>query len=762
MNPGDMLGPYEVLAPIGAGGMGEVYRAADTRLGRHVAVKVLPAAVSADETRLRRFQLEARAASALNHPNILTVYDIGVHGGAPYLVTELLEGQTLAQHVGARPLPVAGAVDIALQIADGLAAAHAKGIAHRDLKPDNIFVTTGGRAKILDFGLARQLPSFGVAGQTDVPTRDAAPGTEQGAILGTVGYMSPEQARGEPADQRSDIFSFGCILYEMLGGRRAFARESAVETLNAILKDDPLPLAGSWAPVLESLANIVSRCLAKRPEARFDSGADLVVALRRLPRAASPDETRGQPAERSLVVLPFSDLSPQRDSEYFSDGLTEEVIGGLARIGSLRVISRTTAMSLKQTPKSVPALARELNVHYVLEGSVRRAGNNLRISAQLVDSSSDTQVWSERFSGTLDDVFDIQERVARAIAEALEVKLTPSEDRRMAERPITSIQVYDCYLKARSAFNNYSPAGLREAERLLREGLTVAGENALLLAGLGRVHFEYVGACLAGEEGLDEAEAFARRALALDAGCGPALLTLGIAQHLRGNLAETVHLLKRALQADPSDADTLWWLAWIGAWNTGRAREAMQAARRLVDVNPGSPLSYWAVACAHFVEGRFDEALAVLGEEPADVWQRWGVGLILASAGRRADAIAVLEPVEPEDGASLAWDYALLLKFALKGERHRFLEVLRPEFVRMAELDACTAVFLVMDYSVLGDTDAALDWLEKAVPRGYFNYPFLSTHDRCTAPLRGHPRFERVIEVMRRQWEAFATSGPRS
>jgi len=752
---GKAVGPYRILDKLGEGGMGEVYRARDARLERDVAVKVLPAAVAADDTRLRRFQLEARAASALNHPNILTVYDVGVHGGAPYLVTELLEGQTLAQRLGGRPLPQARALDIALQIADGLAAAHAKGIAHRDLKPDNVFVTSGGHVKILDFGLAKLVPALVGAGETGLPTRGLTPGTEEGAILGTVGYMSPEQARGEPADQRSDMFSFGCILYEMLGGRRAFARESAVETLNAILRDDPLPLAGPGFSVPEDLTDLVFRCLSKRPEARFDFGADLVVALRRIPRATFPDETEGQPAERSLVVLPFADLSPQRDSEYFSDGLTEEVIGGLARIGSLRVISRTTAMSLKQTPKSVPALARELGVRYVLEGSVRRAGNNLRISAQLVDSSSDTQIWSERFSGTLDDVFDIQERVARAIAEALQVKLTPSEDRRMARRPITSIQVYDCYLKARSAFNTYSPAGLREAERLLREGLKVAGENALLLAGLGRVHFEYVGACLAGEEGLDEAEAFARRALALDAECGPALLTLGIAQHLRGNLAETVRLLKRALQADPNDADTLWWLVWIGAWNTGQASEAMQAARRLVDVNPGSPLSYGAVAFAHFVEGRFDEALAVLERQPVDAAQRWSVGLILASAGRHAEAIAVLEPVEPEEGASVIWDYALLLKFALKGERRRFLEVLRPEFVRMAELDACTAVFLAMDYSVAGDTEAALDWLEKAEPRGYFNYPFLGTHDRCTAPLRGHPRFERVLEVMKRKWEAF-------
>ena len=753
--PGTPLGPYEILASIGAGGMGEVYKARDTRLERAVAIKVLPAAIATDEARLRRFHLEARAASALNHPNILAIYDVGVHGGAPYLVMELLEGQTLAQYLDGRPLPVARALDIALQIGDGLAAAHAKGITHRDLKPANVFVTTGGHVKILDFGLAKQLPAFALAGQTELPTGEFVPGTEEGAILGTVGYMSPEQARGEPADRRSDIFSFGCILYEMLGGRRAFAGDSAVETLNAILKDDPPRLAGPGISIPEDLANTVARCLHKRPDARFGSAADLVLALRRLPPLSAPDGARSASDHRSLVVLPFADLSPQRDNEYFSDGLTEEIIGDLARIGPLRVISRTTAMSLKQTPKSVPALARELGVRYVLEGSVRRAGNNLRISAQLVDSSSDTQVWSEKFSGTLDDVFDIQERVARAIAEALKVKLTASEDRRMARRPITSIQVYDCYLKARSAFNTYSPAGLREAERLLLEGLKVAGENALLLAGLGRVHFEYVGACLEGEEGLDEAEAFARRALALDAECGPALLTLGIAQHLRGNLAETVRLLKRAQQADPNDADTLWWLVWIGAWNTGQTREAMQAARRLVEVDPGSPLSHGSVAFVHFVEGRFDEALAASEGQPVDLWWRWTRALFLVSVGRDAEALSVLEPVEPEEGFYVARDYALLLKFALKGERHRFPEVLRPELVRMAELDACTAVFLAMDYSLAGDTDAALDWLEKAVPRGYFNYPFLRMHDRCTAPLRGHPRFERLLDVMKRKWEAF-------
>ena len=756
LTPGTLLGPYEILASIGAGGMGEVYKARDTRLRRQVAIKVLPAAVARDENRLRRFELEAHAASALNHPNILAIYDIGVHDEAPYLVMELLAGQTLTQRLGAQPISVSKALDLALQISQGLAAAHAKGIVHRDLKPDNVFITTDGHVKILDFGLAKQFPAFALAGQTDLPTREFEAGTEAGAILGTVGYMSPEQARGEPADQRSDVFSFGCVLYEMLAGRRAFARNSAVETLNAILNDEPPQLDSHAASVPEGLAGIVVRCLNKRPEARFDSAGDLVLALRNLSPVSPVDGAPRGPTEQSLVVLPFADLSPGKDNEYFSDGLTEEIIGELSRIGSLRVISRTTAMSLKQTPKSLPTLARELAVRYVLEGSVRRAGNNLRISAQLVDSSTDMHVWSEKFSGTLDDVFDIQERVARAITAALKVRLTPSEDRRMAQRPITSIQVYDCYLKARSAFFSLSPAGLREAERLLLEGLKVAGENALLLAGVARVHFEHVDAGLQGEEGLAEAEGFARKALALDAECAPALLVLGLVQHFRGDLADAVRLLKRALQSDPNDTDTLWWLAWFGTWITGQPAEAMLAARRLVELDPGSPISHAAVAWVHFVEGRFDESIAALEgisfEHPMFSFIK---ALALASAGRKAEAIALLGPLEPGDHFDAGSSYALFFKFALSGERHRFPEVLRPEFVRLAELDACTSVFFALFYSLAGDEDAALDWLEKAVPRGYFNYPYLRRHDRFMTSPHGHPRFERLMDVIKRKWEAF-------
>ena len=753
---GTRLGPYEIITAIGAGGMGEVYRARDTRLGRLVAVKVLPGGVAADEGRLRRFEQEARAASALNHPNILAIHDIGVHDGAPYLVMELLEGQTLTQRLGGRALPVAVALDYALQLGDGLAAAHAKGIVHRDVKPDNVFVTNDGRVKVLDFGLARQ-PEAPVGGAPEAATIAMAPRTEAGVILGTVGYMSPEQARGEPADIRSDVFSLGCVLYEMLGGQRPFARASAVETMHAIMMDEPRRLADVATSVPANLAAVVARCLEKRPGARFADAAEVVWALKGLQSTPSAvTAPAAGPDDKSLVVLPFADLSPGRDNEYFADGLTEEIIGDLSRIGSLRVTSRTTAMALKGTTKSLPALARELAVRYVLEGSVRRAGNALRISVQLVDSATDAHVWSEKFGGTLDDVFDIQENVSRAVTEALKVRLTASEDRRMAKRPIGNFQVYDIYLRARRAMSSFTVAGLREGEQLLHEGLQVAGENPLLLAGLARVHFEHVDLALEGGEGLADAEDFARRALALDPECAPASLVLGLVEHFRGDLALAVQHLRRALESDPNDTDTLWWLAWFSLWITGQHQVALEAARRQVELDPGNPMSHVSVALAQYVQGRFTEALAAIeglpNEHPMFAYVR---ALALVGAGRRDEALAVLEPFEPQAEFDMSLAYALLIKFAISGRGDRFPEVLDPALVRLADLDACTAVALTMCYAAVGDADTALDWLEKAVPRGYFNYPYLRHHDPFVASLRGVPRFERTMDVMKVKWEAF-------
>lgn len=400
---GGRLGPYEILSPLGAGGMGEVYTARDTRLGREVAVKVLPGEFAQDPERLRRFEQEAKATAALDHPNILAVFDIGTHEGTPYIVEQLLEGESLRQRLRGGPLTPAKAVEFGIQIASGLAAAHEKGIVHRDLKPENLFVTKDGRVKILDFGLARLRPE---AQAFPVQSQAATVGspTREGVVLGTPGYMSPEQVRGKPVDARTDIFAFGVVLYEMLSGNRAFAGATPADTQAAILTKDPQPLPVSAPPGLD---RILRRCLEKRPEDRFSSARDLAFTLAafgqdtddrtRSSRAGSPVRDDGP----SIAVLPFANLSADPEQEYFCDGMAEEILNALAHVEALRVVARTSAFAFKGRTEDIRQIGRSLNVGAVLEGSVRWEkgpgdARRVRITPQLIRVSDDTQVWSDR------------------------------------------------------------------------------------------------------------------------------------------------------------------------------------------------------------------------------------------------------------------------------------------------------------------------------------------------------------------------------
>ncbi|HZI63867.1 MAG TPA: serine/threonine-protein kinase, partial [Thermoanaerobaculia bacterium] len=449
LRPGTRLGPYEVGDLLGAGGMGEVYRARDPRLGREVAIKVLPAELGRDASRLRRFEQEARAASALNHPNILTVFDVGVIGETSYLVTELLEGSSLRARLqradGSRPggppsgapLPLRTAVEWATEIARGLAAAHERGIVHRDLKPDNVFITREGRVKILDFGLAKHTAEAR-EGTAEASTEIAL--TTAGTILGTVGYMSPEQVRGEPAGARSDVFSFGCVLHELLTGERAFPGGSAPEVMSAILRDEPAALAGaSGAAVPEALAGVLARCLAKEPARRYGSAAELVAALEAAGAAGLPSRIAAPPAARrgpalskgalaalgvlallgvalwiarqrspaggtgvpvrfaSLAVLPFQIGSGNPEEVYLADGMTEALITDLSRLGAQRVLSSTAVMGYREKPKPPVEIARELGVEALVEGSVARAGDRLSVDVRLVEAGSGTARWTQRF-----------------------------------------------------------------------------------------------------------------------------------------------------------------------------------------------------------------------------------------------------------------------------------------------------------------------------------------------------------------------------
>jgi len=512
--------------------MGVVYKAEDTRLKRLVAVKFLPEELVKSPQGLERFEREARAASSLNHPHICTIHDIDEAEGRPFIAMELLEGAPLRSRIQGRPLIVREIVELGVQLADALDAAHAKGILHRDIKPENIFITPRGTAKLLDFGIAKL-----VAEQTDetIPTI-TLPGwvTAPGVAVGTVAYMSPEQVRGEPLDARTDLFSFGVVLYEMATGIKPFSGATSGAVCTEIQTKAPTAPVRLNPDVPAELERIINKALEKEARLRYQSAKDLLVDLERLRRSlASGMAALGRPAEQaSIAVLPFENLSPDPDNAFFADGLTEELIADLSKVQSLRVISRTSAMIYKGAKKSAPVIAQELGVRYVLEGSVRRAGNSLRITAQLIDSSRDAHLWAEKYTGTLEDVFALQEQMSRQIVEGLRLKLTPEEDRRLSARPIQDIRAYDAWLRASQEIWAFTKDAFDRAYNFVHRALEIVGENALLYAGLGFFHaIAYDFGISHDMETLQRGERFAGRALELDPGLGQAHFALGYVRY---------------------------------------------------------------------------------------------------------------------------------------------------------------------------------------------------------------------------------------
>jgi eukaryotic-like serine/threonine-protein kinase len=497
LEPGDQLGPYKIQALLGVGGMGEVYRGRDTRLGRDVALKVISQKLVGDQSSRRRFEQEARAASALNHPAIVTIYDVGEAGDVSWIAMEWVEGRTLRQVLTEGPLPIRDAWSMARQVADGLAAAHTKGIVHRDLKPENVMLTSDGRAKILDFGLARRNVVEALEETADAETI-ATPmaGTFAGAILGTVGYMSPEQASGRPADFRADQFSFGLLIYELLAGRRAFDRPSAVETLAAVIREDAVPLASIRSGISSALHGVIGRCLAKLPDDRFHSTRELVTALEKLdpespdagvaadrptavepavqPRATLRTGLRSRtglaiaapifsviaaialwtqfgasaPAIQSLAVLPFENAGNDPDVEYLGDGLTESLITHLSRVPSLKVMARGTVMRFKGEADP-QAAARQLGVGAVVTGTVVRRGDQVIINAELIDSSTGERLWGQTYDRPFADLLRVQDSIVSEISDGLRLRLTGTEKQRLGGSGTENVKAYELYLRSR-------------------------------------------------------------------------------------------------------------------------------------------------------------------------------------------------------------------------------------------------------------------------------------------------------------------------
>lgn len=621
-----IAGKYKILAELGRGGIGIVYKAKDIRLKRTVALKFLPAELKKDKEVKDRFFQEAQAAAALNHPQICTIFEVDELEDQTFIAMEYIEGQSLKDKLKFGPLDIDEAKAIALQVAEGLKEAHEKGIVHRDIKPANIMFTKKGQAKITDFGLAKL--SWGV----DL--------TKTSTIMGTVAYMSPEQAKGEEVDHRTDIWSLGAMLYEMLTGKRPFEKDQEHALIYSILNENPRPITSLRSAIPAHIEKVVRKALEKDASVRYQNTQELIQDLKQPLSITFPK------AEKSIVVLPFENLSPDKEQEYFCDGMTEEIISDLSNVHALRVISRTSAMMLKGTRKSMKTISRELDVQYVLEGSVRKSGNNLRITAQLIDATNDAHLWAEKYRGTLDDVFDIQEKVSRSIVDEIKLQLTPEEEAGIGERGIKNIQAYEYYLRARREIYKLTKEGLDNALGYLEKGLDIVGENVLLYTCMGNVYYQYWNYGVWPDmTNIQKAEECAHRVFELESDSKHGHFLSGLLQIFIDPHQALQHF-KRVLSEDPYHPETLLWLSLCVVFQ-GKQKQAEILLERLIQVDPLNPIVKILPGNLHIHCGRFELALETLKKvyesDPNHFVARFHYTKALAYVNRLEEACAVTD-----------------------------------------------------------------------------------------------------------------------
>ena len=745
---GQCIGPYQVLALIGTGGMGEVYRARDERLGRQVAIKLLPSHLANDPDRRARLEKEARTLAALNHPHIGAIYGLEDADGCPALVLELVEGETLAEHVAKGPLPLARALAIARQIADALEAAHTKGIIHRDLKPANVKVTSNGVVKVLDFGLAKAVAGDDSTSDiTQSPTMTVG-ATRDGMILGTAAYMSPEQARGKRVDKRTDIWAFGCVLYELLTGHAAFARETFTDTLAAIIERDPewnaLPPATP-----PGIIRLLRRCLDKDPTRRLDAIGNVRIEI---------DEAPGStplPAERaaSIAVLAFTDMSAAKDQDWFCDGVAEEIINALTPLTGLRVAARASAFSFKGKGDDLRTIGRKLNVTTVLDGSVRRSGDRVRITVQLNDAADGFQLWSERYDRELKDIFDVQDEIAKAIAERLRVTLIGGKDDRLVEQATTNIEAYQIYLRGRALVDRRGanvPGGLD----LLRKAVELDPGYSLAWAGVADALtvLAYSGAAR-GFESKSEAIAAARRAIELNPTSAVGHTALACATLLyENNRAMAKQEFEHALQLNPHYAQGRGWYAlFYFQWACGEFEQGIAEARRAVDGDPLSAYVTMNLANCLCTAGRLDEAIETarlaIHHDPDSFVAQWALGVSLGTAGRCEEAVSTFELAAKMSGRHALALTGLAGVFGQWG-RPSEASALHRELLERSSRTYVALTHLALTAEAAGQHEEAVAFARRAWDEREPSFILWARHFPPYRALHSDPRFAAILREM--------------